>query len=886
MSGMGELFVHFEGFPYVLAGPGITSISGSVLSHDDYPDGATLISDALDIDKIQGWTERMDILDGKCTVDSMRFTINDLIRLFNGEAKPFMTYMTDRDEEELASTVLTANMTVSDLSFFVGDGNVVDPFMPGVLWIDQEAILCDSVDTGTGEVTVNASGRGYLGTRAAKHSIDEESSYYPEVWCEFPWVFHRKCCLWFAEQTGTITSATVLWRGYATKPERNADGQWIISADSIVDRTRQARLGAEGAVTQLRGFDRRKALVRVNWHGAPGWGIDSGAVRSIYNTLQDLVNAIVHSLNTNLDNYETSGTILFIVSGAVADGGVKFSVYSTGVNSLIIQIEQFGSVTAIHSPNITTSDPKTAVIEFHPAPTALVVVNQESSPIPISSTNGLLNTSAIDDGNIGYRTAASFFLRGEYPDGDTYLVIRPSQDAPVNDNDSAVNGPSYTGTITLEPKDPNGQTAAQFTGPEGNLIETAVPLRQVARVSTNHWYAGLQLIMSSLLSDFIGTEIDSRDWTLTFNEQLISITNGPYAGREYYLDGTTTLGDLLENELPANGCGLAVRSQGRLRIVPLRQPTPNQVVVTIAEDDLLSEAFDNQKLLNNGQVVNSVQFKAPGIEINVPSRGSQGRYGQGRRLEVDLQHLRVPANSLASAKEIGDRALTRLLTLFSHPRKLISIEVPWLDYYTQIFTGTWISYTSGLLPDGHGNIGASNVIAQVIERTCEVVGVNKMTLKVMVLRPVRGYSVCLRVADFPAADTIQVATGYIDQDSSDYSGSSLSTYPIVTEDGGTYWIAVGDVLSLILRDSTTDTRELGLVVASINTIANTITFVDPIPTSPFDWVTELAGGAIIDARYDKYNDVIASQQAKFAWIGSNTDGFIDGTDDRVLEWAG
>lgn len=885
MSGPGELLLHFDGCPYIFATAGVTALSGDILSHADYPDGATLLTDSLEIDDLS-WTERLDILDGGITVDALRFTLNDLPLALGGTQKPVITYLFSRDDDQLAYTSLASSMTASDTTFTVRDPNVLNSKIPGVLWIEQEAINCSAINTGTGVVTVAASGRGYLGTRALKHTVVPAQNLYPEVWGDFPWIYKRRCILWFAEQTGEITTAQPIWRGIASRPELADNGsQWQVSADHIWSRVREARLGIESAATRLRGFDKTKAIVRVSWYGAPGngFGVSSGSIQGIANTITDLISEIVRRLNDSLDAYETSGGINFAVSGSAIDGSVRFTVISLGVASTIIQIDVFGAVGGMNSSNINTADPRNATVELQPVPTAIVKVRREPGPIPISSTLNLSDVAQVTDTLSGHNVECQFFLRGEWPDESHYIEIIPTQDGYLSDNDSSVNGPSITGIIQLAPKDPGGTVSATFGGVLRDTIDQAVSLRQIARIKAEHWYAGLQMIFGGTITDFIGAEIDPRDWDFTTpNAGLIARTGGEFASREYALDGTETAGDLLRNEILAHGACLRITVDGKFRIGLFDQPTPNTAKTNIAEEDLLSESIDKQGILNNGMVVNSVTFKAPGITINTTNQMSQRRYGDGRKLEVDLKHLRHQQAVESQPEELAKRALTRLLSLFSVPRKEVTIEVPWLDYYDRVYVGSWITYNSSTLPNASGTRGASTVTAQVVAKT-QSTTTNRMQLKLMVLRVGYGYSPCVRVTSISGA-TITCATDYV-KGTSDYAQSDATDYQQTADDYGVGWFAAGYVCSLILRDSTTDTREVGLLVSSVNTAARTITMTASIPTSPVNWASEVAGGAIVDLRFDKFDDSVPAQQPLFAWVGSDTDGVIDATDTKVQEWS-
>lgn len=71
--------------------------------------------------------------------------------------------------DESQSTTLSANIGTTDSTFVVtSTRGIATGLSPGVIEIDQELMYCDSVD-GTGNATVPAWGRGYLGTPKSAH---------------------------------------------------------------------------------------------------------------------------------------------------------------------------------------------------------------------------------------------------------------------------------------------------------------------------------------------------------------------------------------------------------------------------------------------------------------------------------------------------------------------------------------------------------------------------------------------------------------------------------------------------------------------------------------------------------------------------------------------
>lgn len=861
-----------HGFPYALC-TGSVSV-GDITSDADWPDGASVISDSMDWPN--GWMTRCNPLDGSLTIDALRITAYDRRHAISGRKQPWLTYLTTRRPESLSSTALAVSMSSSDTTFTVLDAAPINALsLPAVVWIEGEAILVQSINTGTKVATVATSGRGYLGTIARAHTVDARANLYPEVWCEFPHVYRRKAVLYLVEgTTANASNSVILYRGTAARPVFSG-GKVMISVDHAWNRAREARLGSDVAATRLRGYDLRRVRFAAFWSAGSLEMPQTG----IKNTALEAANAQAEALDGGLDAYETSGGLNFEVTASIIDSDLQVKMVTNGVTSPSVDVRRFGNLVGASARSSNTTSPITVIATVSPVPSAVVVMNRRPDYIPISTTVNISNVAASGTTILGLNSDASFTLRGALNE-DTWLVIRPSSATPVDDDNTDVSGPSYEGSMFLEPR---GDAPPYHS--DGNqidpTIDQALLLQQIVTITCDHWYAGLLHMIGGSITTYISEELDSRDWDTTPSPTLAALTSNPYAAREIVLDGEEKLGEYLSNELLANACGLGTTTDNRITVFPFRQPTPEIDAVEIPEADLSAEWIDEQELLNDGAVVNKITFKSGSIEINASDTRSIKRYGQGEDREVELRHMRRSGDAQENARDIAQIALARPLAFWSHPVFCVMIQVPLIDYVSTVFVGTWVKYTSSLLPDLAGDRGASSITAQVIEQQLDITG-NKMNLRLMLTRTVYGYSPCVRV-DAISGDTITIGAEYIGVDG-DYAWSTLDTYTQEPEDGGLSWFKEGFVCQLISRDEFGD-RETGLVIESINLGAKTITFTAAIPDDPIDWAAAIAGGTIVDLRFDSYSACTSEQKSNWAWVGSDADGVIDATDTKNQEWA-
>lgn len=874
-------FITIEGFPYIIGDANVTSFGSPLTSHVEWPRGGVCFTNGFDPVRLR-WTERCNPIDGTLEIDTLQLVVNDLHFATAEGQKQLFTYLTTRFPETLRSTELSASMTATDTEFEVFDASYITGLsLPAPVWIESECVLVASVAGTT--ATVASGGRGYLGTVATAHAIDASSSSFPEVFVDFPWFYKRKTLLWVAiEQSGTITSAKIVWRGHAARPELN-EGQWTIASDSAWNTARETRLGLKPESTRLRGFNLSRMPMSVQWAelaNTTGNSQINAGLTGIRNTFEDALLANAHQIDSDINTYETSSTIQLALTAQVFGNTAQATFVTRGVTSPGVSIV-IRDWPAQHTQTTTGSDPAFSVARLTPIPPAIVLFVRSPGYIPINSTQGLANALNTTHTLFTESAQVEVELLGEY-DENFKLRIRPASATPLDDNNTDYNGPTYYGSMLLIPAQ-EGQTP---TYP--SVIWSPVLLQQIATITCDHWFVGIAAIFASSITPYVSTDLDTRDWSIGETSEtlkILSLTGGPFAKRIYRLDGKDKLIDILSPELKASACGLTVVDDARFSFFAFRQPTATEAAVEIPEEDLTIDSKDIQKFANDGMLVNSTTFEAPNTDVTVNEQRSIRRYKLGIDYSLEIKSMNQSTD--VANVDFGSAVLTRLFGTWGHPRSLVTIEIPWSEYESRVRIGTWIKYSSVVLPDGQGNRRASQIVAQVLERVIDLDN-NKMQLSAVVFPVTYGYAPCLRVASISGNTITFAGPGYV-HGTSDYAGSDQADYAFAgtfANDGGVSWFKPNYACQLVARTQFGDI-ERGLVIATdgVDPANKQITFTVTIPDDPIDWSALLAANVIVDLRFDDFNSCTLEQQVNWPFIGSYATGLIDGTDTANRAWG-
>jgi hypothetical protein len=844
-------------------------------SADDAPGEAQSVAGTL-VDPSWRWDESCDPLSGDLQVGGVSFELEDAP---DDDGNPRITYLGNRDESSIPSTSLAASIDENDLTLTVADGAALGSF-PQVLWIDGEALLCDSISTNT--VTVNAAGRGYYGSLATSHLVDAANNVMPEVFAAFPWFDYRRVVLWRVE----AGVAKPLWRGrIEDKPESSGGGdavgpaRYSFRCEHAWTFQRNQPLGVPEAVCRLRGFHVRGIDLRISL-GQAGTGFSSERyayekrVEKIYDTLKEALSASKSNLYQHMGSYQSFANL---GEPVVERSGIRWTVtttFNTGNGALDIS-QRVAEQTASAAATQQTGTYKIAEVATDGVPDALVYCPSGMGVYPIDRTEGLPSdwTAQEHDEGASHRTLIDPVLRGDYSDAHAFELTprsaTDSADPVVDTNNAEAGGPTFRGTGKFLPRTPYGREHTAEYIATANFL-----LRLTARVESSHFAYGIRRALED--TTFTRSGVDTRDWGWDGLQDVVDeTTDRTWAPCRFYLDGSMAVQDVVTNRCALAGAGVAVGDGGKLGLISYAPPTfQTPVVATLTEADILG--YPSFGRLDGTR--NAARLQGELVDLLVRDAHSIGRYRQTYEGSLRLVGLKFDAAASDNPTALASSVLSRYLSLWSRPRQTVTFTLPLAEWHETAVHGAWFYLTMWLVPNASGGRGVTDLFAKVIRRAVDVAR-GELTVTCLTYNAVHGYAPCIRVASIAGA-TVTADVNYIQTDSgTDYSGSDQSGYVGTPSDGGVSLFQTGMVCEIVKRDVTTYTAETGLVIQSVNPGSRQITFTSSPTTAP-------AAGEIWDLRFAAWNasGVTAAQKA-YAYVGSRSAGVIAGTTTKNKAWA-
>lgn len=886
-----------DGLPYYATTGTLPVILWNELNDEDEPLGATALT-ALEMPK-GSWEERMRLVEGDLEVKGMTFELHDVTPTTGiAEGQPWLTWLASRQPIEIDSAVLASEMTAAATTFVLTStsAGAISGSIPCVLWVDDEAINCSSYNAGTYTVTVaGASGRGYYGTRARAHAYDAETSVVPEAWVAPPWINRRRVLLWRIEaSTGT---ATVVWRGYANRPRLAPNGaSWQLQCEPAwtVDRARP--LGSPATSMRVRGY--HPSAVQFGVQVSNLWPCRSGASNlyeaallddSIFPTLDQLLSWVGPRITANLavgaGNMETTaGQVDLQRMGAGRRVRMRVRTANAKDDSMVAFIEVFGEQT--RGTNNKT-EPQYSECEADMPSAAIylpVIYTSATLPrIPLTSVAGLATTTATatpyTDGP--HSATAHTALHGDAGD-DVRLVLLP---ATATSNDGTIGGPAITARYRFIDLN-SGRPITPAFGVPRVPITSAVVLTLGSVVNTTHWALGLNAIIND--TDHVKAGLDARNFDTTTLSATARITESDLSARRWLLSGEVTFGDVAVPTLGAEGCCPAIRADGKVGFVALRNPTPNETVTaTFTNANFVA---GTRALWEDGPsgIVNTAMVEIGKNKVTVNDTRSIARYGQGRVASYKLLGLDY-SGDVTDARLVANRVLSRIVQVLGEPVAVVKWTTPMgaadggTGFLDAAYCGDIVAVTDATTPNGEGGRGSTLRRCQVIARTIDLAR-GTIQWEALALPVAYGYAPAVRVASISGA-VVTADYQYVLE-----GGGSATDYAGTTTGSGgnrgvTKFVA-GDKVKLLLRNSTTHTAE-SFTVLSVNGAAGTITFTASVPTVPTDWPA-LAGSGWVDVIYDDY-DVSGVQTAQKQYAacgnGSGVWGNLGGSGDKSRRWG-
>lgn len=872
---VGGYILTLDGCPYAFGTAGITALPTS--SDQDWATTWTLAADTLE------WFSRTLVqgavpIEGRAVAAQCSFLVHDKPMTAGPAAgHNLMSWLATRLPNNIVSTQLSANILATDHTITVDDATRFDPF-PRVIHMEREAIYCGSRVGNVITVVSVPEGRGYYGSRAVAHMIDTQlaASVKPEVWADFPWVSKRRAILWRVNAAGV---ATPKWRGYASRsPRLSPDGaKFEIQCEDVWRYHSTQLLGLPNAVTRLRGFNvgalKLGAVITPIGGGTPTtmateiW-ISSDAVRS---TLDDLFTDAIARLLQLFTSASVAGSPEYYSSGSTI--GYRCTVSGIGSLAIWAQLgDQYSSATGV----LTATNTYRADLQLGDMPSALLIVDSALQRfLPVTTTNDLPSSWPSNHLTDGISTTRmEQVLLGEY-DADNWLTLNVGS---TNVTDSTVQASG-----SIDPKQPH---YVPHTSRTWKFLNRNTFLRLTAHVQTDHFIYGLRHVIEDPLG-IIQSGADPRDWDWSTSGRVESLTSFRGAAREWYLDGTSRLGDIVTDACTVLGLSVAVRNS-RLAIIAFQPPLPTDVVTaTIGTTDMVPGVAPLWTALPDG-LVNAASIESDIVKLTVRDGRSIGRYGQARTVSVSLTGAPIDRSLLEQPRDIATQLMGRTIAMWSEPTQMGTIALPLTVWEGVIQPGDYIRLAEWLMPSGSGGRGWNDV-CQVL--TCGADHKKNqlvLTLLLYARSGLAGYAPSARVGSISSGSPSTIflaAPGYV-LNASDYAGSDLPGYRGTANDGGCSFFNVGDKIELLLKNSTTASRFVCTIIAT-NPAAGvrSITVTETIPIAGPNWPAQATAGNV-DVRQAPYQTAgLQAGQKKYGEIGNYSTLAIGGTADAAKYWS-
>lgn len=885
-----QYVVTVDGCPYAA---GSASCSASVTSSDtDWPAGVTVLPGALSASTKLSWSESIRPVSGETSVSGMSFLFDDIVPstgVASGER--VWTWLFSRRPRNMLRAALSASISASDTSIVVAS----DPgFASGVIWIDREAINCSGYNAGTKTFTVST--RGYLGTRAQAHAIDLANAFTPVVWASWPGPAKRRVILWVVEGT----TATAVWRGYCGRAPRLDDSgaRWELQCDHALTVQSARSLGPSRSSVRLVGFDPSTLNITLNQTNGSGATLQTFSVLrepyagDIPETLEDCLSLLTTRLNSQL-LLAGAGIAATVTSTVTSEGfprvesraNLRHLLYFTA-RGLRPGSAQPRDVSPAGEPFDATEQSAGVWVSrrtlAYPARAHIVLRNGELGTYPVDSTQSLPTSGLVTnttDGTI--TTSVQWALAGSDSAGFAFSIALSSVTAATR----RIAG--WMRRSTVDARASRGGT--EITG--DILVTEPTPLQLVTVVESGHWLRAIQ--RGVLSTDYgLGEQADPRDWSWTTADEVVSATAGERtASKVWVFDGSVKLGDFLRDTLRLDACAIATRGS-RLAVIPMAPALPTDEValaIDLTAGDGIHQRPPSFGTLPEG-IVNSVKLTrdaADGPPITVNNQSSIALYGLAPALEIEAKGAVAEVIEGRTPFELLRGPFSRLIGLWGSPSDVVTIDVP-AAHVTALELGNVVRITSKTIPDGDGHRGISTVHRGRVYRRDPDLNGGVMKVDVLISGSDRGagYAPAIRVDSFSGGSnkTITAATGYLTAATStdDYAGSALVGYPGTSGDGGVYFYAVNNVVRFRRVDTTGTVEEGGFVVTAVDPTTGTLEINSDPSAGAHDWVTLLAGGAVIDLIPDVYSAVVAAQQ-DYAYVGSKS--ALDLGGDDLQEWS-
>jgi hypothetical protein len=388
----------------------------------------------------------------------------------------------------------------------------------------------------------------------------------------------------------------------------------------------------------------------------------------------------------------------------------------------------------------------------------------------------------------------------------------------------------------------------------GFILTEPSPARIGCYVSAPDWVSAVEAVIESFDTSIGETTADAFD----FDDMRVVAGQypvGPYgAAREYVVDLTESVLDMLTNECRLNGFALAMKD-GRITITRITDFAVTEPgTVSFSTSDL--HAQDPRPVYSRGLdgIVNAMRFESPqtGVTVNVVDATSTTAYGPGRTVllaRTPTQLGGTAPNPSAEYLRLSAQAMQMLAPL-RYPYESVSFTTTLAR--ADIEVGDLAVLTLWRVPDQRGGRGITGRMAQIVGREHALYdgGDGRVTYTAR-LSPTNlaGWAPSALAASISGADITLDTTTF-----------GTAGFGPTGSNGGAEFFSAGDKVRLVEIGNTSPTASSAFTVTGTS---GSVVSVTPNPSAT--WVSLAAGAVRVMLIADDWSTATATQQ-RYAYL--------------------
>ena len=379
-------------------------------------------------------------------------------------------------------------------------------------------------------------------------------------------------------------------------------------------------------------------------------------------------------------------------------------------------------------------------------------------------------------------------------------------------------------------------------------------------VRAESWVSAIEALIESFdtsLGDNVSDAFDFDDMRDVAAQYV-----GPYAGqREYLVDLSQSIGEIVTNECRLNGYALVVKD-GRITIARITDFAPTEATASsVTTSDLHTEHPVPLYSRGHDGIVNAVRFSAPqsGVTVNVVDATSLARYGAGRTTIEATAPLQLGGQLLDPSAAYLSLAAQGSMVLGPHKYPYEQVTFTTTLAHAGIDVGSTVDLTIWRVPDQQGARNLVSRIGQITSRSVTIYdqGQGHVTYSAR-LSPARlaGWA--------PAAlvDAGGISGSVVTLDEATFGATGFGP---ATSGGGTAYFAVNDVVRLVEINATSPTASTAHTITAVG--GSTLTL-SPAPNATFG--TLAADAVKVMVVPDDWGSSIVAAQEEYAYLADAT----------------